>query len=97
MVNFVYTGNPKTGTLANSEDLFETPHDAVFHQGLHFLIRQKRSLEKEIKHFWNYNLCTLNTYNGAPKVYCFKPEGINHYYIKGKFAIPCKNDTYIQT
>ena len=28
-----------TGTLANSEDQDEMPHKAIFHQGLHCLIR----------------------------------------------------------
>ena len=43
-------------TLANSEDPDEMPHTAAFHQGLHSLLRQKRSSEKEIKLlFGNYN------------------------------------------
>ena len=36
-------------TLANSEDPDEMLHNAAFHQGLHFLLRQKRSSEKEIQ------------------------------------------------
>ena len=28
------------GTMANSEDPDEMPHNAVFHQGLHCLLRQ---------------------------------------------------------
>ena len=40
--------NPlKTGTLANSEDPDEMPNDATFHQGLHCLLRQNQSSEKE--------------------------------------------------
>ena len=31
-------GNPLTGTLANSEDPDEMPHNAAFHQGLHCLL-----------------------------------------------------------
>ena len=34
------------GTLASSEDPDEMPHQAAFHQGLHFLLKIKRSLEK---------------------------------------------------
>ena len=30
-------------TLANGEDSDEIPHNAAFHQGLHYLLRQKRS------------------------------------------------------
>ena len=36
-------------TLANSEDPDEMPHHGAFHQGLHYLLRQKRSAEKEIQ------------------------------------------------
>ena len=35
-------------TLANSKDPDEILHNAAFHQGLHCLLRQKRSSEKEI-------------------------------------------------
>ena len=31
------------GTLANSEDPTEMPHNAAFHQGLHYLQRQNQS------------------------------------------------------
>ena len=41
----LYNGNPP-GTLVNSEDPDEMPHKAAFHQGLHFLPKIKRSLEK---------------------------------------------------
>ena len=34
------------GTLANSEDPDEMQHNAAFHQGLHCLLRLKRSPEK---------------------------------------------------
>ena len=37
------------GTLANSEHPDEMPPNAAFHQGLHCLLRQIRSSEKEIK------------------------------------------------
>ena len=48
-------------TLANSECPDETPHIATFHQGIHYLLRQKRSSEKGI-HFLvgNNNLQPLD-------------------------------------
>ena len=39
------------GTLANSEDPDEMPHNVAFHQGLHCLLRLNRSSEKEIQYF----------------------------------------------
>ena len=39
-----------TVNLANSEDTDDMPHYAAFHQGLHCLLRQNRSSEKEIKY-----------------------------------------------
>ena len=49
--NPLKTRNPKTGTLANSEDLDEMPHYAAFHQGLHCSLRQNRSSEKKYNIF----------------------------------------------
>ena len=37
------------GSLANSEDPDEMPHSAAFHQGRYYLLRLKRSSEKEIQ------------------------------------------------
>ena len=48
-VNPSKIGNPLISTLANSEDPDEMPHNAAFCQGLHFLIRQNQSSEKEIQ------------------------------------------------
>ena len=39
-------------TKANSEALGEMAQNAAFHQGLHCLLRQNRSLEKEIQIFY---------------------------------------------
>ena len=36
-------------TLENSEDPDEMPNNAEFHQGLHWLLRQKQSSEKEMQ------------------------------------------------
>ena len=49
--NALLTRNPLTGTLANSEDPDEMPHDVAFHQGLHCLLRHNRSSEEEIQYF----------------------------------------------
>ena len=50
------------GTLANSEDSDEMQHNAAFHQGLHCLLRLKRSSEKKKSILvGNHNLCPLNT------------------------------------
>ena len=37
LFNPLYSGNPLTGTFANSENPDEMQHDAAFHQGLHCL------------------------------------------------------------
>ena len=37
------------GTLSNSEDPDEMPHNTAFHLGLHCLLRLKRSSEKEVQ------------------------------------------------
>ena len=41
----------QAGTLANSEDPDEMPHNAAFHHGLHCLPRQNPSSETEIQKF----------------------------------------------
>ena len=33
------------GTFINSEDQDEMPHNAVFHQGIHFLFEVKKGLQ----------------------------------------------------
>ena len=35
-------------TLTNSEDHYEMPHNASVYEGLHCLLKQKQSLEKEM-------------------------------------------------
>ena len=47
-VNPLKTEIPKVDTLINSEDPDEMPHNAAFHLGLHCLLRQNQSPEKEI-------------------------------------------------
>ena len=49
--SFSYVGTG-LGTLANSEDRDEMPHNVAFHQCLHCLLLQNQSLEKEIPYFW---------------------------------------------
>ena len=65
------------GTLANSEDQDEMPHNVAFHKGLHCLLRFKRTSVKEtqfdlerITRDPSIYTCTLD----HPKFYCFKPE-----------------------
>ena len=53
------------GTLVNSEDPDEMQHNGAFHQGLHCLLKLNQSSKKEILYFFgNYNLQSLNIYNG---------------------------------
>ena len=70
------------GTV-NNEDTDEMQHKAAFHQGLHSLLRQNQSSEKEIYFFGNYNLWPLNIYNGPPWLYCIILYGKFHWYTKG--------------
>ena len=49
--NPLKTRNAKTGALAKSEDPDEMWHYAAFQLGLHYLLRQKGSSEKEIPCF----------------------------------------------
>ena len=50
------------GTLTNSEDPDEMQHNAAFHQGLHCLLRQNRSSEKEIQYFLEIITCDPSIY-----------------------------------
>ena len=45
--NPLWIRTPKTGTLINSEDAVEMPHNVAFHQNLHCLPRQNRPREKD--------------------------------------------------
>ena len=61
----MWTRKPQTGTLVNSEAPDVILHNAAFHQGLHCLLRQNSSSEKEIQYFLgNYKLWPLNIYHG---------------------------------
>ena len=62
-INPLRTGNPQTGTIANSEDPGEMPAKTAFHQGLNLLLRQNQSLEKEIQYFF------LKLYPCNPSIY----------------------------
>ena len=47
--------------FTNSEGPDEMPHNAAFHQGLHYLLRQKKSSEKEIQIFiWKLEPYTMD-------------------------------------
>ena len=56
------------GTFTNSEDPDDVLHNAALHQGLHCLLSKKRSLDKKIQYFFNYNLTPLDIYNGSSQV-----------------------------
>ena len=52
------------GILENSEDPDEMPHNAAFHQGLHCLLRQNRSSEKEMQYYYALTLENMEYFNG---------------------------------
>ena len=55
------------GTLANSEDLDEMPHNAAFHHGLYCLLRFKKSSGTEIHHDLKNATCDPLKYTmGSP-------------------------------
>ena len=56
-LNPLHTGNLKTGTYANSEDPDEMSLQAAFYQGLHCLLRQNQSSEKEIQYIGEIITC----------------------------------------
>ena len=49
-------------TLANGEDPDEMPHDSAFHQGLHCLLRQNLSSEKETQFYLETITYALSMY-----------------------------------
>ena len=51
---FLYAGNPKKCTLANSEDPDETQHNVPFHMGLHCLLRLKQPSVNKIVSYLLY-------------------------------------------
>ena len=50
--------------FASSEDPDEMPHNAAFHQGLHCLLKQKQSSEKEIQ--YHLEIITFFANSGDP-------------------------------
>ena len=65
--NSLYTRNPETGTLTNSEDQDEMQHNAAFHQGLHFLLRLKQPAGTVIRHNLENSTCDPLKYSiGSP-------------------------------
>ena len=48
--------------MADSADPDEMPHKAAFHQGLHCLLRQNQSSEKEIQYFLEIITHNLSIY-----------------------------------
>ena len=66
------------GTSANSEDPDEMLHNAAFHLGLHCLLRQNRSLEKEIQYFLEIITCD-------PLIHTMDLLDLTVYKLYGKF------------
>ena len=64
------TGVSQSVTLANSEDPDKMPHDAAIRQGLHCLLRQNRSSEKEIQFCFEIITCVPYIYYGTSWLYC---------------------------
>ena len=64
-------------TLANSEYLDEMLHHATFHQGLHYLPRQKQSSVNEIQVY------SIYTMDHPGQFECIKSDGRIHWLIKG--------------
>ena len=62
-------------TLANSDDPDEMPHNVAFHQGLHYLLRRKRSSKKEIPFLFGDN--NLIYTMGNPKFTVYKTRRKN--------------------
>ena len=58
------------GTLANSEDPDEMPHNAAFHQGLRCLLRQNGSPEKEIEYCLKIITCDPSLYTMDHPDFC---------------------------
>ena len=52
------------GVAANSEDPYEKPHNAAFHQGLHCLL-DKNDIQKNAIKFGNNNMGPLKLYIGS--------------------------------
>ena len=49
-LNYLYSGNPYTGTLSNNKNQDEMQQNAAFYQGLHCLLRLKQPSWREIHH-----------------------------------------------
>ena len=76
----MYTSNSKMGTFANSEDPYMImSQSAVFHKGLHCLIRQNRSSEKGTHIYLNKSLIIQWVF---PSLFC-QTRGKNSSVHKG--------------
>ena len=78
LFNPLHSGNPYTGTFANSDDPDEMQQNAALHQGLQCKGKKYLQTKEYTFFFLNYNLNPLNMYNGLSQVYCIKPEGRIH-------------------
>ena len=51
-LSYGHTGKPQNRSFTNSEDPDEMPQIVAFHQGLHCLLKQNQSSEKEMCFFF---------------------------------------------
>ena len=66
------------GTLANSEDPDEMPHNAASHQGLHCLLRLKQALGTEMHHNLEISSSNPLKYRLGKSYPCFNVYGGTH-------------------
>ena len=62
------------GTVTNSDGPDKILHKAAFYQGLHYLLRQNGSLEKEVKWFFFFG-----NYNIQPSMYTMDHPDLKTY------------------
>ena len=72
-----------SGYFSNSEDPDEMPHNAALHQGLHCLLRQNRSSEKELKYILEIITYGPSIYTTDHPDYCMEIYGKFQCYEKG--------------
>ena len=77
MAPFVFGKTPKQVLLQTVKTQMKCSimHNAALHCN-----GQKRSSDKRIQFFLNYDVTTLNMYNGLSQIYCIKPEGRIYQY-----------------
>ena len=81
----MYTDNSENTSLANSEDPDEMPHNAAFHQGLHYLL--KLSSETAIQSCLEIITCDPLIYTNRDNfTFIVSKESISTYRVNGPFG-----------